>query len=157
MAVEQSGSVTPGHGAVWSTNGVIEDGGANPYSQRVLGTLLNADFNITTDQIIELPTALQRFQLTGILIANPSGSLSGAAGGFYPQAAKAGTAIVSAAQTYTALTGQNLLMNATLSSYGQAQMFSRVQLADWYIYFSLTTALGTDRTADLYVIGIELG
>lgn len=155
--VQQSGNVTPGHQVRWATNGVVEDGGANPYSQRAIASLLNVSFNTTSDQPILLPSTLNRFQLTGILIANPSGSLNGAVGGFYPEAEKAGSALVAAGQAYSTLSGQNLLMNATLTAYAQAQMFSRFQLVDWTVYFSLTTALGADATADIYVLGIELG
>lgn len=154
--VQQSGNVTPGHLASFVTDGVIADAGANPYSQRVLATLLNASFNTTADQPILLPAALQAFQLTGIIIANPSASLTTAAGGFYPTISKGGSAIVAAGQVYTALTSSLLLMNATLTAYAQAQYFSRSQLTNWAIYLSLTTPQGADITANVYVTGIEL-
>ena len=154
--VEQSGDVTPGHLAKWITDGVIGDAGANPYSQRVLATLLNADFNNTGDQAIALPSALLAFQLTGILVANASISLTTAVGGFYPLASKTGSPIVAAAQAYSTLTAATLLMNTTLTAYAQAQNFSRTQLEDWAIYLSLTTAQGVAATADVYLLGIEL-
>jgi hypothetical protein len=118
--------------------------------------LLNANFNITSDQPILLPTTLQAFQLTGIVVAAPSLSLSTAAGGFYPQAAKAGSPIVVAGQVYTALTSSSLLMNATLTAYAQAQYFTRTQLANWAVYFALTTAQGVNCIANIYLLGIEL-
>lgn len=157
MSVQQSGSVVPGHVATWATDGVIQDGGANPYSQRVLASITQASFNTTADQPLQLPTALQYFQLTGILIAGASLSLTTAVGGFYPEASKAGTPIVAASQVYTSLTSSALLMNATLSAYGQQQFFSRNQLPDWAVYLSLTTSQGVDAVASVYLIGIELG
>lgn len=157
MAVLQSGNITPGHGAAWVSNGVIGDAGANPYSQRVLASFLNADFNSTGDQPIVLPSTLQAFQLTGILITNATVSLSVAVGGFYPEASQGGTPIVAASQVYTTLTASTLLMNATLSAYAQAQRFSRTQLVDWSVYFSLTTPQGSVAYADIYLLGIELG
>ena len=156
MAVLQSGNVTPGHGAKWVTDSVIADNGPNPYAQRVLASFLGADFNDTGDQPIILPATLNAFQLTGVLITNASASLTTAVGGFYPQALKAGTPIVAAGQVYTALTTSLLLMNATIAAYGLAQRFSRTQLPDWAVYFSLTTPQGAAATADIYLLGIEL-
>ena len=154
--VLQSGNVTPGHGAQWITDGVIGDAGPNPYSQRVLASLLDANFNTTADQPILLPTTLQGFQLTGIIVGNASVNMTAAAGGFYPQKAKAGSAIVAAGQVYSALTVSTLLLNATLTAYANAQLFSRVQLLDWAIYLALTTPQGVAATANVYLLGIEL-
>lgn len=155
--VLQSGNVTPGHLAKWVTDGVVADNGPNPYSQRVLASFLGADFNTTTDTPILLPTTLQAFQLTGILVTNASVSLTAAQGGFYPQAFKAGMAVVANTQAYSFLTDSQLLLNATLTSYAQQQRFSRTQFIDWAIYLSLTTAQGIAATADIYILGIELG
>jgi hypothetical protein len=157
MSVLQSGNVTPGHGVKWVSDNVIGDNGANPYSQRVLATLLSANFNTTTDQPIVLPPALNYFQLTGIIVAGASLSLTTAIGGFYPQAAQAGSALVNGSQTYSALTTSLLLTSLTLTAYAQAQRFSRNQLPDWAIYFSLTTPQGVEAFADIYLLGIELG
>ncbi len=155
-SVLQSGSVTPGHLAKWATDGVIADNGPNAYSERVLASFLSADFNSTFDQPLPLPTSLSAFQLTGIVITNASISLTTAVGGFYPQASKGGTAIVAAGQVYSTLTTSLLLLNATLSSYAQAQRFSRTQLPDWAIYLALTTPQGAAATADVYIKGVEL-
>lgn len=155
-SVLQSGNVTPGHLTKWVTDGVVGDYGPSPYSQRVLASFLGADFNATSDQPILLPSSLNAFQLTGILVTNASTSLTTVAGGFYPQAGKAGSAIVANSQVYSTLTASTLLLNATLTAYANAQRFSRTQLPDWAIYLSLTTPQGGAATADVYVIGIEL-
>jgi len=157
MSIEQSGNVTSGHLATWITNGVVGDGGSPIGSAFVLASLLSADFNTTADQPIALPSTVNYFALTGIIIAAASTSLTTAAGGFYPTTSKGGSAIVSSAQAYSALTANTLLMNATLTAYAQAQFFSRTQLADWAIYLSLTTPQGSDALANIYLLGTVLG
>lgn len=155
-AVQQSGSVTPGHFVTWVTEGVIRDGGAVPGAQRVLAAFAGANFNDTGDQPLILPPIMTAFQLTGILITNASISLTTAVGGFYPQAFKAGTAIVAAGQVYSALTSANALLSATLAAGVSTTRYSIANLPDWRIYFSLTTPQGAEATADLYLIGIDL-
>lgn len=156
MPIEQSGNVTPGHLASWITTGVLGDGGALPTAQQVLGKLLSADFNDTADQLIAYRDGIQAFQLTGIVITNSNVSLTTAAGGFYPQAGKAGTPIVAATQVYSTLTAPTKLLQATLASYGSTTLFSIVNLPDAGIYFSLTTAQGSAGVADIYLIGMVL-
>ena len=155
--VLQGGNVTRGHLATWQTNGVIGDGGAPSYYTQVLASLTSADFNSTDDQAIALPDTLNYFQLTGIIVAGASLSLDTAVGGFYPAASKGGSAIVANSQTYSSLTGATLLLSTTLTSYAQTAYFSRTQLADWAIYFSLTTAQGAAATASIFLVGIPLG
>lgn len=157
MGVQQSGNVTPGHLATWITPGVVGDGGAPFGNPVVLASLLSADFDSISDQAIALPATVNYFQLTGIVVAAPSTSLTTAAGGFYPQISKGGSALVASGQVYTALTSSGLLMNATLTAYAQAQFFSRTQLPDWALYFSLTTAQGATALANIYAIGNILG
>ena len=156
MPVEQSGSVTPGHVAVFASDNVLMDGGANAFSDRVLASLLNADFNTTADQPLALNPLLKAFQITGILITNASISLSTAVGGFYPQADKLGTEIVANTQVYNTLsTGQKLLA-ATLTAFATGNQFTRDILPDWAVYLSLTTEQGVAATADVYLLGVEL-
>lgn len=160
QSILQSGSVTPGHSAIWTTDGVIQDGGSMPASQRVLASLRSANFNISTDQPILIPQAITAFQLTGIVVTNASLSLTNAAGGFYPLASKSGTPIVSAAQAYSALTTSNTLLQATLASFGQNTRFSSANLGAingiLAIWFSLTTPQGFAATADIYLMGTDL-
>jgi hypothetical protein len=154
----QSGKVTPGHLPIWVTDGVIGDGGVSPFN--VIASLRQANFNITSDQPIVIPSPITAFRLSNIIITNASVSLTTAVGGFYPAAAKGGTPIVSAAQVYTALTTANLLLLATLTSFGSTARFSSANLgtvaAQLVIWFSLTTAQGVAATADIYLIGDNL-
>lgn len=158
--VQQSGLITPGHLAIWSTAGVVQDGGVLPAAARVLGSGRSYSFNTTNDQPIAIPQRITAFTLTGILITNASISLTTAAGGFYPQAGKGGVPIVPATQTYTVLSNSTLLLWATLSSFGQNTRFSASNLGaiGGYldIWFSLTTPQGAAATGDIYLIGMDL-
>ena len=156
MSVEQSGTITPGHRVKWVSQNVIGDAGPLGANLPVLGYLLSADFAATSDQPIVLPSTMTAFQLTGIVIANTTLSLTTAAGGFYPEAAKGGTPIVAASQVYSALTTSAKLMEATLASFGSTSYFTRSILEDWAIYFSLTTGQGANAYADIYLIGNDL-
>jgi len=160
MPVQQSGNVTPGHLAVWTTTGVIGDGGAPATNERVLG-YLNASFNDTNDQPIPIPINISVFCLTRIIVTNASTSLSTAAGGFYSGASKTGSTIVAAAQGYTALTAAAKLMNPTLASDGSGTRWSAANLTAldteyWQLFLSLTTGQGSAATADVYLVGIDL-
>lgn len=159
-AVQQSGLITPGHVALFATTGVIKDGGALPTSTRVLGQATSVSFNTTNDNPIAIPQRITAFVLTGILITNASTSLTTAVGGFYPQPAKAGVAIVPASQTYTMLTNSSLLLWAPLSSFGQNTRFSASNLGSiagyLNIWFSLTTPQGGVASADIYLVGMDL-
>jgi hypothetical protein len=127
----------------------------NPQSvagtQRVLGTLRGANFNVTTDQAI--PMAVAVYQITSIIVTNCSASLTTAAGGFYPTTAKGGTPLVAAAQIYTALTAASIILNPTLNA---AANFATTRLTTPINYLSLTLAQGAGATCDVYVLGQDL-
>lgn len=165
MSVQQSGNVTPGHLASWTTDGVIQDGGPLLASNKVLAVQFGANFNTTFDQPLILPQPITVFQLTGIVVTNASISLTIAVGGFYTEALKSGSQIVSASQTYSVLSSPNLLMQPALTTFAQTARFSAANLAilagannqnGLAIYFSLTTPQGVQATADIYAIGIDL-
>jgi hypothetical protein len=125
----------------------------NPQSvagtQRVIGTLRGANFNVATDQAI--PMAVAVYQITGIVVTNCSASLTLAVGGFYPTTAKGGTPIVAATQIYSALTSASVLLNATVAATPLVTRFTVTP-----VYLSLTTAQGSAATCDIYVIGVDL-
>jgi len=153
--VQQTGLITPNHVATWSTTGVIQDGGPVPTGRFVIsGRGIN--FNTTADQPIAFPAYITAFRLANIVITNASASLTTAAGGFYPAAAKSGTPLVSAGQTYAALTTANGLMTATLASFGSGTRFSSSTLNSiaglLNIWFALSTPQGAPVTADIYFI-----
>lgn len=164
-SVLQSGAVTPGHVAIWTTNNVVQDGGALLAANNTLGSLRSANFNSTADQAILLPTSIAAFQLTGIVVTNASAPLLTAVGGFYTAASKGGSAIVAASQAYSSLLGIDLLLQATLTAFAQTARFSADNLPyvpnsngqyALAIYLSLTTPNGNVATADVYVLGLDL-
>lgn len=119
-------------------------------SEVLLGTLTGANMNATTDQAITInkQNITSRYVITKIIVTNASISLTTAAGGIYPAASKGGTAIVAAAQAYSALTSANHVLNATLAVNLSYTLDT--------IYLSLTTAQGAAATADVRVYGYFL-
>lgn len=118
-------------------------------NQHVLASKLGANMNITTDQAIVMPAG--RWVVRKIVVDNASISLTTAAGGIYTAASKGGTAIVAAAQVYSALTASDKFLDLTLA----AAMATDILTATT-IYFSLTTAQGAAATADIFIIGDRL-
>lgn len=108
--------------------------------------LKGANFNSTSDQQLT-PTFSGKFRIKRVVVTNASISLTTAAGGFYPAAAKGGTAIVASSQVYTALTGSSLALECTLNN------ASAVLAPATPVYLSLTTPQGAAATADIYVYG----
>lgn len=125
-------------------------------SRFLLGQLLNADFNTTADQAIQIPWIDNqygdRYVIDRILVANPSGTFATAAGGIYTDVSKGGTAIVAASQVYTALSANQKFLDLTLET-----VLTTDALLVSPLYLSLTTAEGSASTADLYIFGVALG
>ena len=117
---------------------------------RVLGKLIGANFNVTTDQAIAINST--RYIVERVMVCAPSISLTTAAGGFYTAASKGGTAIVAAAQAYSALTGATKWLDCTLTAGPASDIYTGSTL-----YLSLTTAQGAAATADVYIIGRDIG
>ncbi len=118
----------------------------NPISTMAVGRLLTANMNSTADQAIpiNLPTGTTTYNIRQIIVTNASTSLTLAAGGVYTATSKGGTAVVAAAQLYSALTSSTKSLALTL---GNTDARTETTL-----YLSLTTAQGSAATADVYVI-----
>lgn len=117
----------------------------------LLGSLIGANFNVTTDQAITIQTGITRYIIRRIVVDNASISLTTAAGGIYTNAGKAGTVIVAAAQVYSALTTAAKFKDLTL----EAVIGTDILTAN-PIYLSLTTAQGAAATANVWVFGENL-
>lgn len=117
----------------------------------LLGRLLAANMNVTTDQpfVMRALSTLVPFRITKISAGNASISLTTAAGGIYTAASKGGTAVVAAAQVYTTLTGPTLIQSQTIA----ATPGNTIYPASQALFLSLTTAQGAGATADFYVWG----
>jgi hypothetical protein len=128
-------------------SGCVQVGIAGP---TLIGRLIGANMNSTADQAVPLFVAgNQNFQVTAIVVRNPSTSLTTAVGGFYSAASKGGTAIVANSQVYSAATGATTVENTTIAAAGLAASFA----SGTPVYLSLTTAQGAAATGDVYVYG----
>ena len=120
-----------------------------PNGFKLLGHMKTANFNSTSDQIINLNSS--KYIVRHILVTNASVSLTLAAGGIYTAVSKGGSTIVSAAQLYTALTGTSKYLDLTLDTLPVGDVLINASL-----YFSLTVAQGVAATADIYIFGEDL-
>jgi hypothetical protein len=119
-------------------------------TEQLLFKLLTANMNSTADQALTRQFQFTNFLITSIRVNNASISLTTAAGGFYTAASKGGVTAVAAAQTYAALTGATLGMEAAIAAAGMATLTTGA------LFLSLTTAQGSAATADIYVRGVPL-
>ena len=117
----------------------------------LLGKLIAANMNVTTDQQITMFSNPSKFVLRRIVVTNASTSLSTAAGGIYTAVSKGGTAVVAASQAYSTLTTSSLFLDLTLNTAGNANITVKSSVPN--LYLSLTTAQGSAATADVYVYG----
>lgn len=127
--------------------------GWNAYAPALVqcGELLGANMNSTADQPIPITAPTGLYDIDSIEVSNASVSLTTAAGGIYPAAAKGGTAIVGSSQAYSTLTaaaanaaGSTLLL--TLASGINTTAYNLGT-----VYLSLTTPQGAAATADVRV------
>lgn len=116
---------------------------------KLLGRLLSANMNATTDQII--PINSQKYTVRRILVTNASINLTTAVGGFYTAASKGGTAIVANSQAYSTLSASTKFLDCTLEAILTTDVRTESKL-----YFSLTTPQGAAATADIYIVGDSL-
>lgn len=115
----------------------------------MLGSLIGANMNVTTDQAIPITRiGSKRYVITRITVTNASTSLTNADGGIYTATSKGGTAIVAAAQVYTALTSSTVALDLTLAVNNTYALDN--------LYLSLTGAQGGAATADVRVYGYIL-
>ena len=145
-----------------SLSTAVGSGGGGGGMITQVGALKSANFNSTADQAIALTGPAGNWIIDSIIIANSSGSITTAKGGFYTGASKTGQLLANGGTTfpYAAITGATvaggvMLLNATLASNlaGVTQYFTS---ASQTIFLSLTTPQGSALTADIYVFGRQL-
>ena len=135
--------------AQWSGGNVINNTTAN--TNRILCSIRGANFNVTTDQACVIASSITAYTVTSILVTNCSTSMTVAAGGVYPATSKGGTALVAAAQVYTALTSLTISLLATLAANIATTRYTAATL-----YLSLTLGQGSAATCDFYIFGNDL-
>ena len=117
-----------------------------PGVEILLGAKIGANMNVTTDQAIPITrVGSKKYRITRIFVTNASTSLTAADGGIYTAVSKGGTAIVAAAQVYTALTAATVGLDLTLAVNNTYTLSN--------LYLSLTGTQGGAATADFYVYG----
>jgi hypothetical protein len=117
----------------------------------LLGRLIGANMNVTTDQAIALNglTALNKFRVTKVTVKNASVSLTTAQGGLYTAASKGGTAIVASTQAYTGLSTTTLALDLTVVTTPGLTVWD----AGTPLFLALSTGQGAAATADVYLYG----
>lgn len=120
------------------------------FKANLLGKLIGANMNITTDNIIPI-VGSAKYAITSIVLSDASISLTTAAGGIYTAASKGGTAVVAAAQAYSAATAATKIVSLTIAAAGSADYFTGSSL-----FLNLTTAQGAAATANIWVFGHSL-
>lgn len=118
---------------------------------RLIGKLIGANMNVTTDNIIPISEQGDKFIFDRIIVTNASISLTTAVGGVYTAAAKGGTQLVANSQVYSALTATNKWVALTLANTALTDVFDAAVQTN--VYLNLTTAQGAAATADVYVFG----
>lgn len=129
------------------------DANKNPvfrYSGNLIGKLVGANMNVTTDNTIPI-VGTSNYFITRILVTNASIDLDTAVGGVYTAASKGGTVIVANTQVYSALTTAAKAVALTLAAGATDNVWTGSSL-----FLSLTTAQGAAATADIYVFGDRL-
>src|ERR1700691_4541819 len=105
---------------------------------RILCSIRSANFNSTADQACVIPASVTAWAPTAIIVTNCSGTFTLTAGRVYPTTSKGGTALVAAAQAYTALTTSTIVLGLTL-----AANIATTRYAVSTLYLSLTTGAGS--------------
>lgn len=113
--------------------------------------LRGANFQLTTDQALSKVGAFTNYYVRVIIARRLTGAASVAClGGIYPAAAKAGTPIVAAAQSWLGLSGAGKIVVAAL----EAILATDVQTATPIL--SLSTGSTGAVTGDVYIFGYPL-
>lgn len=123
-----------------------------PTNDTVLFVLRNADFGVTTDQLMTKLGLFTSYVVQGAVVIWKSGAFNTAcAGGVYDAASKGGNALVVAAQSYAALTGAGTAITVALANLKVNSIETATP------FFSLTTAntggTGTLR-GDIFLLGL---
>lgn len=122
--------------------------GNTPFGiNRTIFQLIGANMNTTADQPFLAQFPFSTWILQQIIVTQASGSLSGALGGIYLSAGKT-TPIVASTQAYVAITGATDVLILTPNAAAGKLLSSQT------LFLSLTTALGSAATANIYVMAI---
>jgi hypothetical protein len=121
-----------------------------PQVEQLLFVGRGLNMAITTDQALTKVFQGTNYIPTRVFGVRKTGGVTVAcAGGIYTAASKAGTAMVAAAQVWTAVTGTLGFIAATIAALA-------VGLSANPLYFALTTGSTGACTADIFVFGVVI-
>ena len=154
MSIEQSGTITPGHIASFTTDNVIQDSGfsySNSYGM-LAGIVQNIKFNsANTDNpiAINLPASYTRYRIHQILLSGATHDISTATCGVFTATAAGGTPVVTTgtAITVTQTAGDTNHNMQSLSINDQDTMF----FIDTVLYFRVQTPEGAAALANVAI------
>ena len=119
--------------------------------QQLLFVKRGADMTLTTDQAFTKIFAGTTYQIQSVSAVRKTGAFGVACiGGIYDSAAKAGNALIAAAQVWSALTGANTVQSATLAAIAGTIASTATPI------LSLTTGNTGTLTADIFIWGVAL-
>ncbi len=130
--------------------------GAGGNSYELIGRLIGANMNVTTDQpFVWLAAPGSVWRATKITCTNASTSLTTASGGIYTELSKGGTAL-SVNAAFSGLTAAALAYDLTINTVPGTTFYSSqpaTASATGAAVLALTTAQGAAATADCYLYG----
>ncbi len=152
--VLQSGAVTPGHLAAWTTDGVIQDSGVTFNNTQAIfrADIIAVNFNLANfdNQIlINLPAGYTRWRLQNVLLSGASGTLTTATCGLFTAPGGTGVQIVTS--------GTAIALSSNLAdTNNNAQLLASnnpntLFYSDTVIYFRLQNPQGNAATANVTV------
>lgn len=152
--VQQSGNVTPGHIATWTTDGVAQDGGMPipAVNAMLAASVLQVNFNAgNTDNPINigLPQNYTQYRIHQIIIEGATASLSTATCGVFTQQGAGGLAVVAGntAVTITQTAGDTNNNMQALTIANQ----NTLALIDPTLYFRVQNPQGSSALANVIV------
>jgi hypothetical protein len=138
----------------------------NPGNVDCLFYLKYADMQSTADQELlvvggyhqgGISMPFEKYKITDIIAVCNNVAVSVAcAGGIYTAAAKGGTAVVAAGQSWLGLTAADTIVRATLAAACDTNVFTLPNSSTGGLFLSLTTGSTAAGKADFYVYGYVL-
>lgn len=117
--------------------------------QQNLFVIRGADFQLTTDQALTKVGSFTNYVITSVIAVRKTGGATVAClGGIYTAAAKGGTPLIAATQSWVLLSGAGKQVQATLA----AVLSTDVQTATPVL--ALSTGSTAAVTADLFIFGV---
>ena len=155
VGILQSGNVTPGHLASWTTDGVIQDAGITLNNTYALFSYSKQgiNFNSTNSDntlLINLPAGYTKYRVEKIIISGATASLSTATCSVWTQASGLGSAVVASGSaitvTQTLDDTNNNMQSLTIANQ------NTMSLIETTLYFRVQTAQGSAALGNVTIL-----